>query len=983
MILSPFFFESTSGIKTYFKYFIFFIALNSIRAQTPTFNFQKLGSEEGLNNSNIFSISQHENGLIYFTTQNGIYVYDGYNFDKLKIDSLKSNALLNVSIKNKEELLLSIRNEGIANYNLRTKKYNFESKLRYLNNADNFIITDKFAYLLTSQIRLVIIDLKTGNILPDEFKNNKSDFNQAFCIYKTADNKILVGRTNGLYDVSLGTHKQLEVLKNTKINCITQSKDGRLIVGASGKIIVLNNYNIEKEILPKYETKGNTFLLGGEKSITKVISDDYNRIWFTAYPEENLYLYENGYTYDVFNLLGIPPTLINCIYNDNQKNIWIGTYSDGVYFIQNSFFNSVSFNYKGKVLNVNQVYLKQNMIFAATSNGLFALNINTYQSKILSHPDEYIAEPINAVNDLNGVLYYSKRNQFDVTPTIVSDLKTTYKLKPVIIKQFLPVENKNNVVADWQANILLCNQDLSKTLDTLISFPDYRISVNDLFKQGDSLYIATSTGFFIYNFSTKKYSYIVSPELNYKINNIAQINGKLYAAHEAGITELNSRKIIQQVGNLRLNGVKKIKSINNQIWLATLDGVFICDNNFNPLKILNKASGLPSNSINDICFADNIVCISTARGISFAEVNQINKFNTVLKPIVVNDVTIDGKNYFGTNDTIFLASNQGDISISFYSPYFNKPGKQFYRYRKNKGEWKMIDNTTFNLGTLEGGKHNIEISTSIDNVSWSNNTEILIKKDTKLTETQLIYWIITALCLLIISGASIFWVNRVKAKATKRLKQEQQINLLKHQAMSALLSPHFIFNSLTSIQNYINTNNGLKASEYLAKFSRLIRMIIEKASQSDILINDEIVRLNYYLELEKERFKDKFDFEIIIDENLKTDEIKIPNMIIQPHVENCIIHGILPKQAKGKLSISFKKEGLSKLVIVIEDDGIGLIKAKEHAKTGHKSLGTSTINNILEINTKLTGKGQRVTMLDKSVENTNESGTKIIIELEQ
>src|SRR5437868_15089140 len=107
--------------------------------------------------------------------------------------------------------------------------------------------------------------------------------------------------------------------------------------------------------------------------------------------------------------------------------------------------------------------------------------------------------------------------------------------------------------------------------------------------------------------------------------------------------------------------------------------------------------------------------------------------------------------------------------------------------------------------------------------------------------------------------------------------------------MNSLLSPHFIFNSLTSIQNYINTNNSLKASEYLAKFSRLIRMIIEKAAQSHITVHDELVRLTYYLELEKERFKDKFSYLIHVDDKLRTDLVSIPNMIIQPHVENCIL----------------------------------------------------------------------------------------------
>src|SRR5690606_12653285 len=133
---------------------------------------------------------------------------------------------------------------------------------------------------------------------------------------------------------------------------------------------------------------------------------------------------------------------------------------------------------------------------------------------------------------------------------------------------------------------------------------------------------------------------------------------------------------------------------------------------------------------------------------------------------------------------------------------------------------------------------------------------------------------------------------------------------------------------------------------------------------------------------EKERFKNKFEYEIQLDPAIKTHEVMIPNMIIQPYVENSILHGILPKNAPGKLTIGFQLMPGGRLVITIDDDGIGLIRAAEHAKTGHKSLGTSTIRSILEVNAKLTGKSQRVQMRDKSVVNSEESGTVIQIELE-
>ena len=964
-----------------FIFFTFFAAI--LIAQSPSFNFQKLGSEEGLNNANIFNIEQHQNGLMYFTTQNGIYNYDGYNFNKLEIDSLKSNALLNIAIKKSDELYISVKNEGIAVYNLSSKNYSFSPQLKFNNSADNFIITKDYAYLLSSAVKLTIIELKNGRQIADEiFAQDK--LNQAFCMIKTQENKILIGRSDGLYELEGTKQKKLDFIKNTTVHSINQSMDGKLVLGTSNKIIIINKNKIEKEIIPVYKNKSKTFQEGGEKSIDNIIADNYGRIWFTAYPYENIYLYQNNTVYDVFEALGIPPSLVKCITKDRDQNIWVGTLDDGVYYIQNSYFNSINFLFNATVLNVNQVYLKNNLLVAATSNGLYGLNLINNRSKILSNPDEIFKEPINGITEVNNVLYYSKRpSQFDLAPSVFSDSKYTYRFKPITAKLSFPINQDQIVVADWNANILLFNHAVTKVLDTLISFPDYRLSVNAFLKQNDSLFIATNNGLFLYNFKTKKYQHIIRPDLNYNINDIAFINNKLYVAHEAGITNVTSSKLIQQIGNLRLNSVKKIKQFKDQIWLATLNGVYICDKDLVPLKVLNKTSGLPSNSVSDIVFNNETVCIATARGIATSNIKNATDLQTKLKSITINYLKIDGQIIEFPNNSISLKSAQENLNIYFYSPLFNKPNKQYYKYKFDISEWNIINDNSLTLSNIAGGKHKIEISASLDNITWSDSTILNIDKEEKLAETNWIYWLITFGSLLLISMISFFIIKRVNSKAKKRLQEEQQVNLLKHQAMNALLSPHFIFNSLTSIQNYINSNNGLKASEYLAKFSRLIRMIIEKAAQSEITLQDELARLTYYLELEKERFKSKFDFTINVDDSLNRTELKIPNMIIQPHVENCIIHGILPKLEHGTLSITFKKINLNNILIIIEDDGIGLIKAKEHAKTGHKSLGTSTIKNILEINSKLSGKKQIVTMVDKSTLNPPQSGTLITIELEQ
>ena len=962
--------------------FVFSALSLQLVSQTPSFNFQKLGSEEGLNNANIFNIGQHQNGLMYFTTQNGIYYYDGYSFNKLDIDSLKSNALNNASIKSKDELYLSLREEGIASFNLKTKEFQLQPQLKIKdNNADNIVFTADYAYLLTSEIKIVIIDLHTGRILPDELRK-RDIMNRPFCIYKTKAGKVLVGRSDGIYDATEGKQVPLDVLKNNTIHSITETKQGRLVIGTSSKICVVKNTTIESETTPEYERKSNTFQISGEKPIRNLIADDYGRIWFTSYPHENLYLLDNRRVYDVFEILDIQPSLVNCVYKDENQNIWIGTYSDGVYFIQNSFFNSVNFSFNNKNLNIHQVFLSNNLLVAATSNGLFGLNLSDGETKILSKPDETFLEPVNSITQFDGVLYYAKRNQMNVAVSMIFDAKGTYKFKPVIARQFYPINRDQSIVADWDnANILLCNIDGTKTLDTLISFPDYRISINAFLKQDNLLYIGTSNGLYVYDFNTRKYKNLVRNELNFNINDVAIIGKKLYAAHEAGITDVYAGKLIQEIGKFRLNTVKKIKQYKDQIWLATLDGIFICDQDLAPLKTLNKSNGLLSNSINDITFSDNTISVATTRGVSTARFTDIIRYSAMLKPVTIAYIVSNGEVFDAGRPEYMFKASQENISVNFYSPLFSKPNKQFFRWRIDGGEWKYFNNPTFDVN-LTGGSHVVEISASADNIVWSENTPIRIEKEQKLTEKQSIYWLITLGGLGIVLLISFIWIRRVKIKAKRRLREEQQVNLLKHQAMNSLLSPHFIFNSLTSIQNYINTNNGLRASEYLAKFSRLIRMIIEKAAQSDISLYDELARLTYYLELEKERFKNKFDYVLRIDENINTHEIQIPNMIIQPFVENCIIHGILPKQEHGELIISFKMLGNRRFLITIEDNGIGLIKAREHAKAGHKSLGTSTIFNILEINSKLSGKKQNVTMVDKSTLDADASGTLIKIELE-
>lgn len=175
----------------------------------------------------------------------------------------------------------------------------------------------------------------------------------------------------------------------------------------------------------------------------------------------------------------------------------------------------------------------------------------------------------------------------------------------------------------------------------------------------------------------------------------------------------------------------------------------------------------------------------------------------------------------------------------------------------------------------------------------------------------------------------------------KTAELQQQTAELEMQALRAQMNPHFIFNSLNSINRFILQNNKAKASEYLTKFSRLVRLILQNSQAALVPLESELEALKLYLELEAVRFDHQFEYKIIIDENLDADIIKVPPLIIQPYAENAICHGLMHKEEKGHLEIKLYQCD-EVLCCKITDDGIGRQRSaelKSKSASTHKSMG--------------------------------------------
>jgi LytS/YehU family sensor histidine kinase len=227
-------------------------------------------------------------------------------------------------------------------------------------------------------------------------------------------------------------------------------------------------------------------------------------------------------------------------------------------------------------------------------------------------------------------------------------------------------------------------------------------------------------------------------------------------------------------------------------------------------------------------------------------------------------------------------------------------------------------------------------------------------------------------------------IRQVKTREYVRSEFEKKLANVEMSALRAQMNPHFLFNSLNSIDSYIIRNESKKASEYLNNFARLIRLILQNSRSNYISLRDELETLELYLQMETLRFKGKFEYELVVPKDLDTSAIDIPPMLIQPYVENAIWHGLMHQQVPGggKVKVSIQeKEGM--LLCIVEDNGIGRKKAMElkAKKSGiaRRSMGMIITQDRMEIINKLYDTQTAVQVTDLEDDKGNAAGTRVVL----
>ena len=485
------------------------------------------------------------------------------------------------------------------------------------------------------------------------------------------------------------------------------------------------------------------------------------------------------------------------------------------------------------------------------------------------------------------------------------------------------------------------------------------------------------------------------------------LKGNLWLGTWAGGLSLfdykkDSFKTFTEKDGLANNTVFSIVEDNNgRLWLGTRNGLSRFDPVTKMFKNYDYKDGLQGN-----IFAagvrergahfkgrDGTLYFGGNNGFNFFDPDQL-EVNSPIAPLVITEFKVFDKQIKGAveSKTIVLDHAQNYFSFEFASLSFYNPAKNQYAYKLEgvDKDWVYSGSRHYaGYTNIDPGKYTFRVKgTNNDGVWNEEGISMIVIIKPPWYRTSWAYIIFTLSVAGLVYAFMRYRINKIRMQH-EIVVQKHKASELEMQALRAQMNPHFIFNSLNSINRFILQNNKEQASEYLTKFSKLVRLILQNSNVSLITLESELEALQLYLELESLRFNHRFNFKISVDDEIDTEVIKVPPLIIQPYAENAIWHGLmhLPagqagKQDIGNLEIEITEEA-NFLQIKISDDGIGRKKAaelKSKSATTHKSMGLKiTEDRIATMNEK--GTREAVTINDLVHPDGSAAGTEVIIKI--
>lgn len=910
--------------------------------------FKNYSTANGLLNNQVHSIYHDSNGAIWFGCMGGYSVYQNNKFtSKTYKNELAQADLVSFIEYPKNTMWLLFENKTLVK--IEDGKTNFYSILdSTTKETRNIIIGNKNELLLSTESGVFSFNTIEGKF------NRLNSFNNLNCSFLTSDGKNLAIATFGQ---GVFVYKNRKLLKNFTIETkllddfvrqVFYDTDGNLWISTiSGVSLIDQKFNITNF----NSTNG---LINNNVRFTS--QDNEGNIWFGT-NGKGVIKFTGKSVLNYTQSDGLASDLVMSTLQAKDGTYWFGTYGDGVSVFKNNSFKTIN-DADGLANNLvwSIAQTPDNKIWFGTSRGLSVYDArlndavgqgNTIKSYF--EEDGLLSNKVTSLFvDKNGKLWIGNKNGLNC---FSNNKFNSFSKSAGIIGG-----NIRSIVADKAGFLWLGGSSGLFRFDgksaKLFKFnkkADDNTVYSLRFDNQNNLWVGTREGLFL--FKNEKFIPIgfKNDAMAGDITFIMDDNEKLWFGTNSGIFELdltayylNDTIISKSFGRneglkgreTNMNAVYKDRY--NNLWFGTDGGL---------VKIGKKRFSIDSKSLPFVHISDIKIMFENP---DWSKISK-NKLND-----------------FGFPNNVSVKHNQNNFTFYFTGISHTQPQKLRYKFMLEGFDqtWLPITETRYiTYSNLAPGPYTFKVMAQNANGLWSKSpatfTFYIVAPFWKT-------WWFYSLCIFFIA-AILFALWRFRLGQLKRKNQTMQLFYkskllsLEQQSLNASMNRHFIFNSLNSIQYYINKQDKLEANKYLTNFAKLIRKNLDSSINGDLIpLAEEIDRIKLYLSLETMRFKDRFDYEINIGPNLNPETILIPPMLFQPYIENSIWHGILPNEGhKGLIKININSSGSDNQLVDIEilDDGIGIsasLRNKVETGSTHISRGIEITSGRLTLLKKLT-----------------------------
>jgi ligand-binding sensor domain-containing protein len=936
------------------------------------FGYTHYESKDGLPGSTVYCMTQDKDGFLWFGTDIGLSRFDGTHFKNFtKEDGLPDNEIIQLFADSKGRVWIAPFKKSVCYY-YKGKMYtpHNDPVLKRIR-PDDYVI--RFA------------EDKAGNILMQEIK------------------KLHLLQVNGQVTIIDSINSKPIVF----INTISAGADGGFRVIDGPDLFDYKNDRFQLiRTIPAYVNHFADFAMTptslawtGDSATVTITSLGQHRTF--AYPsrvkhvnygfidkthlgactQDGVFIYNmNGADSTQHLLPGIP---ISNVFKDWEGNMWFPTLGHGIYRLSSPFVA----NYKLRKNNLPvQVFAiaryRESMLASTELNILYRLNRKT------GSPEKESIQLAPGVTFVTALTAYRDKYIFCGTTYRLlklgpPDFKKGNELPRLVVKNIF--HNGGKLYVATKDNVFVMDPETFTITDTI-----WHERSTAVYACNDTAYIGTLSGLYC-RLPDRSIQFLgeKEPALSTRITTIQKdAAGVLWVGtYGEGIMGYKNGRVVITINRgrgLTSNVCRTMYMNGNALWVGTdkgLNKINVARTDY-PVTKYTTGDGLASDFINAVYVEGNIIYVGTPEGITFFDEEKVTSQSRCDLRMI--DVTIGDETFHPSRAPVTIPHSTNSIRFNYAGISYKSNGDIRYRYRLLglDSSWKDTRETFLSYPALPSGDYQLQLQ-AINKFDVSSQVVTAGFTIEKLFYEKMGFRVLIGLLFLAVTGMLIWVISRrIRKREREKAAISKRISELEQLSRKAQMNPHFIFNSLNSIQQYVMDADVAGANKFISGFSRLIRQTLDFSSKPEISLEEELDYLTNYLEIEKTRLENAFSWSVNIDKSVDPADHYIPPMILQPFVENSVRHGLrFRKDKAGKVTITVKREG-GYLICMLEDNGVGRKAAMQYksiSPINYQSKGLSlTADRISMFNQE---HDRKITMYIDDLEDVfhNSLGTRVTI----